>query len=100
MINLTQENIQQIMSSSKPVVIDFYADWCGPCKKLEPLFQSLSEKYNNEIIFAKVDTDEQSELTNMFRISSLPTLILIKNGQVVNQLVGFNPSKVESFIIS
>ena len=71
------------------VVIDFYADWCGPCKKLGPEFSDLSNKYD-KITFLKVNSDEAEDLCKYYEISSLPTVIFIKDGEVISIIKGFN----------
>jgi thioredoxin 1 len=71
------------------VVIDFYATWCGPCKKLTPEFKNLSEKYEN-ITFLKVDVDEAEELAKHYEVSALPSIIFIKNNEIVSIIKGFN----------
>lgn len=99
MIYLTNENLPQIMSSTTPVVVDFYADWCGPCKMLSPLFEQLEKKHEGQIVFVKCDADQNTDILQAFHISALPTLMLIKNGQVVEKMTGFKPKETEDFIL-
>ena len=73
----------------KNVVIDFFADWCGPCKKIAPTYVELSKKYTN-VVFLKVDVDESEELSKSFVINALPTFIFLNNGNVVKKLEGAN----------
>ena len=77
------------------VVIDFYADWCGPCKKLSPEFARLSTEYDS-ITFLKVNTDEAEELAKHYDVSALPTIIYIKNGDTISMIKGFNLEKIVS----
>ena len=80
-----------IESSAKPVFIDFWAEWCAPCRMLAPAFEKLSEKYGEHIDFAKVNVDELPELAVQFAVRSIPTLVLFRDGAVVEQLVGVRP---------
>ena len=79
---------QGIETSTKPVFLDFWADWCGPCKMLAPTFERLAEKYGEHVTFAKVNVDEMPEVANKFAIRSIPTLVLLQGGNVVERLVG------------
>jgi len=80
-----------IQSSEKPVLVDFWAEWCAPCRMLAPTFEKLAEKYGDQIEFAKVNVDEVPELANHFAVRSIPTLVLLRDGVVVEQLVGARP---------
>jgi thioredoxin len=77
------------------VIIDFYADWCGPCQKLGPHFLEYSKKYLN-ISFLKVDTDKAEELATHYEVSALPTILFIKDGDVISIIKGFNLDKIKS----
>jgi thioredoxin 1 len=79
---------QGLETSAKPVFLDFWAEWCGPCKMLGPTFERLAEKYGEQVTFAKINVDELPDIANKFAIRSIPTLILLKNGSVVEKLVG------------
>ena len=98
---ITASNIDQILENELPVVIDFYADWCGPCKMIAPIFDILSKKLEGQVIFGKVNTDTDPYISKKFGVSALPTMLLIKNKQIVNTLVGFKPmNQLETFILS
>ncbi len=87
-IEITNENFQaEVINSDKPVVLDFWAVWCGPCQMVGPLVEELSDEHA-EIKFGKVNTDEQMALAQQFGINSIPTLILFKDGKPVAQQVG------------
>lgn len=85
---LTQENFTEAVKSQKPILVDFWASWCGPCRMLSPLIDSLSEEYGAEIDVGKVNVDEQGALAAQFGIVSIPTVILFKDGKEAKRLVG------------
>ncbi len=88
MVKITNENFEdEILKSDKTVLIDFYADWCAPCKMLSPIIEGVAEE-NNDIKVAKINVDELQELAIKYEVMSIPTLVVIKNGQEVNRSVG------------
>lgn len=87
-LHVQKDNWQEVLISSKPMLVDFWAGWCAPCRALAPTFEKLAEKYGNEIGFAKVDVDDLPELPNQFGIRSIPTLVLLQGGEVIEQVVG------------
>lgn len=89
-IKANKENFESIRNSEKPVLIDFYADWCGPCRMVLPLVDEIAEE-RDDIIVAKVNVDEENELASEFGVFSIPTLIVLKNGKVANQATGARP---------
>ena len=86
-----QDNWCEVESSSKPVLVDFWAEWCPPCRMLAPTFEKLAENYGHEISFAKVNVDELPEVASQYGIRSIPTLLLLREGQVLEELVGARP---------
>lgn len=90
-LNITKENFQaEVVESDKPVLLDFWATWCGPCRMIAPTVEEIAEE-RSDIKVGKVSVDEQAELANAFGITSIPTLVVLKNGKVTNQLVGVRP---------
>lgn len=93
---ITKNNFDSVvMQSDKPVLIDFWAAWCGPCRMLAPTIEKLHENYSNKAVIGKVNVDEENELAARFGVRSIPTVVLIKNGKVVEQAIGVRP--YESF---
>ncbi len=88
---IQQGDWQEVESSAKPVLVDFWAEWCAPCRILAPTFERLAENYGHEISFAKVNVDELPEVASQYGIRSIPTLLLLREGQVVEELVGARP---------
>src|SRR5208283_5894363 len=86
-----QCNWQEVESSAKPVLVDFWAEWCPPCRMLAPTFEKLAANYGHEISFAKVNVDELPEVACQYGIRSIPTLLLLRDGQVLEELVGARP---------
>ena len=87
-LHVQKDGWQAIESGQKAVFVDFWAEWCGPCRALAPAFERLAEKYGNEVTFAKVNVDELPELAEKFAIRSIPTLLLVREGRVIEQFSG------------
>lgn len=93
----------EVVKSDRPVVVDFYADWCGPCKMIEPVIDKLSEEYGGRVKFVKVDTDANQDLAMKFGIMSIPTVMFFSKGNVEDIVVGAVPpavfkSKLEALV--
>ncbi len=87
---LTVDDFDEIVSGAdKPVLVDFYADWCGPCKAAAPILDDLSDDYADDLVVAKVDVDAQPELAKRFDVLSIPTVILFSEGEEVDRKIGF-----------
>ena len=88
---LNQEQFNNIKNESGLKVVDFFATWCGPCKMLTPILEELSEEMQDSVEFVKVDIDESMELAMEYQVTSVPTLVFIKDGQEVSRKIGVNP---------
>jgi thioredoxin 1 len=89
MITLTVQNFsEEVLKSTTPVVVDFWAEWCGPCKMIAPVLEELAGEYDGKVKIGKVNIDEYQQLAIDYRINSIPTLLFFKNGQVADQVVG------------
>ena len=82
---------QEVLNSELPVVVDFYADWCGPCKMIGPVIEQLAEAYAGKIKVGKVNVDENMELASQYRIMSIPAVMFFKDGKVQDQIIGALP---------
>ena len=89
-ITVTKANFDAIKASDKPVLLDFYADWCGPCRMLAPTVHEIAEE-RTDIVVGKINVDEEQELAEQFGVFSIPTLVVLKNGQIANQATGVRP---------
>jgi thioredoxin 1 len=81
----------EVIKAEKPVLVDFWAPWCGPCRMLGPLVEELSKEYDGKVKVGKLNTDDNSQVATRYRIASIPTLLFFKGGKVVDQLVGVHP---------
>jgi len=91
-VTVTRSNFDaEVMKSAVPVIADFWAEWCGPCKMIAPVLKDLARDYKDKIKIAKIDVDAEGELAQQFNIVSIPTILVFSKGQVVNQQIGAVP---------
>jgi thioredoxin 1 len=88
---INEENYEEIASQGKPMMLDFWATWCGPCKKIGPDIEALANEYEGKAIVGKIDVEEAEDLAMQFGIRNVPTILFIKNGEVVDKVVGAAP---------
>ena len=84
---------ETVLSSDKPVLVQFWADWCGPCKQLSPVLDKLAGEHSDKIDFVRINTDQNAETTRAYNVMSLPTMNIYKGGEVVKQIIGANPKR-------
>jgi len=87
-LEITDGNIKEIINSGKPVVIDFWAEWCGPCRMVGPVVEELAKEYDGKVIIGKMDVDENVETPNEYGIRNIPTILFFKDGKLVDKQVG------------
>jgi thioredoxin 1 len=94
-VTVTNENFKtEVLDSDVPVLADFWAEWCVPCKMVGPILEQMAEEYNGKIKIAKINVDEEGELASNYNIVSIPTILLFHNGNVAKQQIGAVPKKV------
>ncbi len=89
-LKVNKENFEQIKNSEKAVLLDFYADWCGPCRMVSPIVDAIAQE-NPQYLVGKINVDEEQELASQFGVYSIPMLVVMKDGKVVNQSAGARP---------
>ena len=87
-IAINQNNFEEVLASGKPVVIDFWAEWCGPCRMIAPIVDELAAEYGEQVSICKCDVEENDEITVKYGVRNIPTIIFLKNGELVDKQVG------------
>ncbi len=87
-LEITSQNFEEITQQGKPVLVDFWATWCGPCKRLGPIIEEIAAEYDGKAIIGKCDIEENDELTEQFGIMNVPTVVFLKDGKEVDRVVG------------
>ncbi|WP_370090460.1 thioredoxin [Ekhidna sp.] len=95
-VEITDSNFEEIINSDQPVLVDFWAEWCGPCKMIGPVVEELAGDFEGKAVVGKVDVDANPEVSAKFGIRSIPTLLVFKNGEVVDKQIGAVPKNVLS----
>jgi thioredoxin len=93
-LKITKNNFEQeVLKSKEPVLLDFWASWCGPCRMVSPTVEEISEEVQGKVKVGKINVDEESELASQFRVMSIPTLVVMKDGKVSSTAIGVRPKK-------
>ena len=100
MLQITRDNFEkEVVGSKLPVIVDFWAEWCGPCRAMAPVFESVSKEFAGKMSFAKLDVDSNQELSSQFGVMSIPSLLVFKKGKEADRIVGsMSSDKLKAFV--
>jgi thioredoxin 1 len=99
-LKLTEENFDKVVSGPKPVFVDYWAVWCGPCRIMDPVVDKLAKKYSDKMTFGKVNVDEEMNISSRFQVFSIPTFMIFRNGQPMDAVIGaVGESSLEKLIV-
>lgn len=87
-VRLTEANFEEMSSGGKPLLVDFWAAWCGPCRMMEPVVERLAARYSDRVLFGKVNVDEEMNISSRYQVFSIPTFMVFKNGQPMDAVIG------------
>ena len=93
-LQITDANIEEVLKTDQLVIIDFWAEWCGPCKMVGPIIEQISEEYKERVTVGKLDVDNNDDTTSKYGIRNIPTILFVKNGEVVDKVVGAGPKNM------
>lgn len=93
-MKLTKENFETTLKDNRLVLVDFWAEWCGPCRMLNPIMKNIEEKYKGKVVIGKVNADEDLDLSVKFSVRSIPTVLIVKDGEVVERFAGAGPERM------
>jgi len=93
-MKLTKENFETTLKDNRLVLVDFWAEWCGPCRMLNPIMKNIEEKYKGKVVIGKVNADEELDLSVKFSVRSIPTVLIVKDGEVVERFAGAGPERM------
>ena len=98
-VKITSENFESLKNGAQPLVVDFWATWCGPCRMVAPIIEELSKEYDGKVVIGKCDVEDNEDIAAEFGIRNIPTILFFKNGEVVDKIIGAQPkAKIEEKI--
>jgi len=93
-IEITDANFEEVIATNRPVLVDFWAEWCGPCKMIGPIVEELASEYEGKAVIGKINVDQNPQVSAQYGIRSIPTLLILKDGEIVDKQIGASPKSV------